>query len=235
MKDTATMLDKLIFKKVDFPENQYYKSAFTKKQIFLHHTVSGEGTEGDLTHWIQTSSRIATCLIIDREGVVWQCFSSKYWAHHLGVKVKHFRTNKIKLVTQKRNNGSSYCANNEILNQHSIGVEFDSWGWLEKKGSKFFSYTGREVAEENVITYAKPYRGKKYYEKYTKEQLATAKVLLQYWNAFYDIPMDYNEDMFDVSIDALNGKEGIWSHTSVRADKSDIHPDPMLIEMLKSL
>jgi len=56
-----------------------------------------------------------------------------------------------------------------------------------------------------------------------------------FWNEKYKIPLDYNPTMFDVSQEALSGKAGIWSHTSFRKDKSDIHPQPELIQMLKSL
>ena len=41
--------------------------------------------------------------------------------------------------------------------------------------------------------------------------------------------------MWEVSAEALKGKQGVWSHTSFRFDKSDIHPQPEIIEMLKSL
>jgi len=34
---------------------------------------------------------------------------------------------------------------------------------------------------------------------------------------------------------ALEGHPGIWSHTSVRIDKSDIFPQPELLSMLRSL
>jgi len=34
---------------------------------------------------------------------------------------------------------------------------------------------------------------------------------------------------------ALDGKAGIWTHVSYRYDKSDCHPQPELINMLKTL
>ena len=40
---------------------------------------------------------------------------------------------------------------------------------------------------------------------------------------------------FDFQPLALEGGEGIWSHTNFRKDKSDIYPHPKLIEMLRSL
>jgi len=30
-------------------------------------------------------------------------------------------------------------------------------------------------------------------------------------------------------------KPGVWTHVSYRSDKSDCHPDPNLIQMLKTL
>ena len=40
---------------------------------------------------------------------------------------------------------------------------------------------------------------------------------------------------FELNNDALNGKPGKWSHTSVRKDKFDVHPQPELEVMLKTL
>ena len=55
----------------------------------------------------------------------------------------------------------------------------------------------------------------------------------------YSIPFkyDYNE-LFGtgtVSIAALSGKKGVYTHNSVRTDKSDVFPQKELIEMLKSI
>jgi hypothetical protein len=41
--------------------------------------------------------------------------------------------------------------------------------------------------------------------------------------------------MWDLSNDALAGKKGVYTHVSFRTDKSDMHPQPELIEMLKNL
>lgn len=216
-------------KLVDFPKDQYYRESFDKKQVFIHHTVSGIGVDGDLQHWIGTKPRIATCIIIDRKGDIYQCFGSKYWGHHLGIKVKVFKDNEITLKLNEKNR----VINNVLLNKHSVGIELDSWGWLEEKNGKYYSYTGKEV--NDVQIYDKPFRGHTVYEKYTCEQLESLEKLLMYWNGKYDIPLCYNEDMWDLSKNALNGYGGIWTHVSVRPDKSDCHPQPELIAMLKNL
>lgn len=211
-----------IVKYKNFPSNQYYQQATDKKIIVLHHTVSGEGVEGDINWWKQTSERVATPYIIARDGTVTEIFDPKYWAHHLGIKQS--------ILNQY---GSS--VSNERLNQLSIGIEIDNWGQLVKKGDKYYSYTGREIPECDVQIYKTPYRGSSYYEKYTTVQILALKDLLLHINQTYGVKLYYFPEMFEVSQKALKGYHGIWSHTSYRSDKSDIHPDPNVIQMLKSL
>lgn len=200
---------------LSFPESQFYKEEFEKWQIVSHHTASGRGSDGDYRHWLNTPERIATCLIVERNGECAQLFNSRYWGHHIGVKHQ----------------------NNLILNKHSIGIEIDSWGGLtyDIKDKVFRSYTGSIVPNEDVIEYENSFRGYRFFEKYTDDQIESFRKLLLHFGIKYNIPLEYNENMFDVCNDALNGKPGIWSHTSYRKDKSDVHPQPELIEMLKNL
>ena len=53
--------------------------------------------------------------------------------------------------------------------------------------------------------------------------------------ARHDIPTAYNPDMWELSKRALTGTPGIFAHCSYRTDKSDIHPQPEMLTMLKSL
>jgi hypothetical protein len=204
---------------VDFPVEQYIAQVIKKKQIVLHHTVSGAGVSGDVNHWIGSKARVATSVIIDREGVVHQCFSTKYWAHHLGIK-----TGVIKEA------GTS--VSNLALNQHSIGIELDSYGGLVKKGGKFYTVYGNEVKKKDVVEYKDGFRGYFFYEKYTKKQLDTLTDLLAYLCKKYSITSDFKLESFEVSKDALNGVPGIYSHTSYRKDKSDVHPQSELVAAL---
>jgi len=206
---------------VDFPYNQYVREETKKNQIVLHHTVSGQGVDGDIKWWLMTAERIATALIIQWDGKIFQCFSSKYWAYHLG-------------------------AGNSNLDKHSIGIEIDSWGGLIEKNGLWYPAKWDDVKKknipntnlkpvENVVIYDKQYRGFYGFEKYTDEQIESLRKLLIFFNEKYDIPLDYNEDMFTYSEKAINGVSGIWSHSSYRQDKSDVHPQKELIELLKSL
>jgi hypothetical protein len=196
---------------IDFPKNQYCQDIYEKRQIVLHHTV-GSSVEGAISEWKKTADRVATCIIIDRAGIPWQLFSSRYWAYHLK-------------------------AGNENLDKHSIAIELVNWGQLKPlQNGMFKNYYGK-----NIVTiaqyYPQAFRGHNYFEKYTNAQIQTVGELILYWNKIYNIPLDYHEDMWDISSAALNGTPGIWTHVSYRPApaKSDLHPQPEMIEMIRSL
>ena len=209
---------------VDFPNDQYIRTQTEKKQIVLHHTVSGQGVKGDLAWWRMTADRVATAIIVGWDGKLYQCFSSKYWGYHLGLKT----------------------ANNKKLNQETIGIEIDSWGglvfhkghWYPAKWDKVLKKhtpNTKILPIKSVVTYPEKFRGFAAFERYTDAQIEAVRQLLVFWGERFDISLDYKEDMWDISDNALKGDNGIWAHVSYRSDKSDVHPDPKLINMLKSL
>ena len=231
MSKAGLDLSKIIFH--DFHDREFVKEKKDKNQIVLHHTVSGKGVGGDVNWWLKDKKRIGTSFLIANDGEIHQVFNSAYWAYHLGLKSSHF---------QKE--GLSY----KDLNPTSIGIEIDSWGglvkhskdglWYPAKWSKqlrMFVPNFKSGAVENVVEYPEGYRDFYGFERYTDEQIASTAALLIYLAEKYDIPLEYNADMWDVSKEALTGKSGIWTHTSYRRDKSDCHPQAELIEMLKSL
>jgi hypothetical protein len=110
-----------------------------------------------------------------------------------------------------------------------------NWGPITKKGTKYYNYVGGEIKAEEVTELDKPYKGFKLWHKYTDEQIASIKDLLLLWNEKYDIPLEYNEDIWAVTKRALKNEPGVYTHNSVRPDKADVYPCPRLIEMLKSL
>jgi hypothetical protein len=199
---------------VQVPWNKYYKDVYLKKQVILHHTVSGIGIAGDLKTWKDFEDHIATFVIIERNGTINQLFSSKYWGYHLG------------------------CGKS-ILDKHSIAIELDSWGQLKEKNGKLYTVYNSEV-NVPIIRYDKPFRGEYIFEAYSEAQLVSLGKLLLLLNKNYNIPLIYNEDMWDVSQKALSGEPGIWAHVSFRPypsekNKWDVHPDPNLISLLKNI
>lgn len=224
-------LDLAKIETIPFSDEQYFKEIYEKKQIVLHHTM-GANVNGTISTWLTDPARVGTCIIIDRAGIPFQLFSSKYWAYHLK-------------------------AGNSDLDKHSIAVELDNWGWLipgdnttkqfgkNEDGSpkyvytvigKFYTYYGNSV-DVPMEYYSDGFRGYYYYEKYPIAQLRTLGELLLYWRMIYKIPLTYNESIWDVTLSALSGNSGVWGHVSFRpaGEKTDPHPAPELISMLKTL
>ena len=219
MKTKLPKLDTTKIVQVRLKDTQYYQEEFPKKQIVIHHTVSNGNAKNVVAWWGKTPARIGVAFVIDREGIIHQCFSSKHWAHHLGIK----------------------GAKNKQLNQQSIGIELCAWGSLKRSDIKseivaqFTSSTGTIIPTNEVIEFEKPFRGSKYYQKYTDKQLKTLQILLNYLCKTYHIPNTYNSDLWDYSRSAINGSPGIWTHVSYRKDKSDCFPQIELIKTIQNL
>lgn len=227
--------DHIPFRTALLNAGQYFKQEFKKTQIYIHHTVSSASPKGDIAWWNQTKSKIATAFIIAGEpatdkadfidGEVFNVFASKYWAYHLGVK-------------------GSYNAGHK-LDKGSIGIELDTWGPVEPYKGKFTPVAHRQARgsknpyimfdKTDVIEYPNGWRGYRYFLKYTDAQIESLKYLLLYLTDIYNIPRDYVIGTCDLDEQALKEKPGIWSHTSVRKDKSDIHPQGDLLQMLMRL
>jgi N-acetyl-anhydromuramyl-L-alanine amidase AmpD len=223
---------------VDFSPTQYYREETTKTQVVLHHTVSGAFAQGVVDWWNTDPQRIATSFVIQGDGKIYQLFSTKYWAHHLGVKASFL----------KKIGFNDYGIRNNILNKGSVGIEICNWGALLKgpdnhmhpikwdtKLKKFVPNLKITIDDNRVEAYNTPFRDFNYFEKYTKQQIDSTERLLIYLCNKFNISKNYNSNMWDVSRDALSGKSGIWTHVSMRSDKSDLHPMPEMIEMLQNL
>lgn len=223
-------LDLSKIKQVPLRDSQYIKEATQKKQITLHHTAGNSSGVGTIKMWDNDDrGRIATCVTISGKGTskdtydgeICQAFSSKFWGYHLGIKPDVFKSR-----------GIPY----QRLDKIAIGVEICNWGPLTKKEAKFYNYVDREVPADQVTELDVSYKGHKYYHRYTDAQIESVKNLLIYWNSVYGIDLTYREeDMWSVSVRALKGENGVYSHNSYRKDKSDIYPCPRMVAMLKSL
>lgn len=198
---------------VKFSDSQYYKEEHVKQQIVIHHTVSGSNPTNVINAWTTNIERVATAFVIGGDGIIAQAFSSKHWAHHLGLK----------------------RPNNTLLNQQSIAIEVCNWGGITEKNGKFYTAYDKEISKDLLIDYGKPWRAYRYFHKYTPAQIESLRQLLVYLCDTYKISKEYHPMMWELNDDALNGKNGIFTHVSYRADKSDMHPQPELVEMLKGL
>ena len=223
-------LDTTKIKQIPMKESQYIKEETKKVQIVLHHTAGNSSGPATIKMWdADDRGRIATCVTISGNGLskdtfdgeICQAFSSKYWAYHLGIKPDVFRAMKVPY---------------QSIDRIAIGIEICNWGPLRKVGSKFLNYVNREVPTSQVCELEKPYKGHRYYHAYTDAQIESVRQLLVYWSEIYGIPLNYNaNDMWNVSVNALSAKPGVYTHNSYRRDKTDISPQPKMIAMLESI
>jgi len=213
-------LDIQAIKQVRLSDNQYFAEASPKTQIYLHHTAGNGNAEGVSRYWNGNDSRIATAFIIGENGTIVQCFSSKHWAWHLGIDQEDFARN-----------GAKYSN----LNKLSVGIEVCNWGYLKKKGDKYYNYAGGVVNPSYVTELETPYKGYKYWYKYSDAQIESLRQLVVYLCETYNIPKEYRSEIWAIDKEAFKGTKGIYTHNSVRKDKSDIYPCPRVIKMLQSL
>lgn len=213
-------LDIQAIKQVRLKDNQYFAESSPKSQIYLHHTAGNGNAEGVSRYWNGNDSRIATAFIIGENGTIVQCFSSKHWAWHLGIDQEDFVRN-----------GAKYSN----LNKTSVGIEVCNWGYLKKKGDKYYNYAGGVVNPSYVTELDQPYKGYKYWYKYSDAQIESLRQLVVYLCDTYDVPKEYRSEIWSIDKEAFKGTKGIYTHNSVRKDKSDMYPCPRVIEMLKNL
>ena len=213
---------------IPFKEDQYFKTAYPKKQIVLHHSAGWDDARGMFHWWSSNKERVATfCGVVD-DGTIVQGFNSRYWAWHINV---GSRFNKLPVNLEKYQNPMY----RESLERGSIGIEICNWGGLRLVDGKFLSWANKEVPANKVIDYGKEFRGYQYYERYTDKEMETVYVLVKYLAEKYEIPVAYTRDIWNIHEPALRGDPGIYTHVSYRTDKSDCHPQPELAQVLKAL
>ena len=223
------------------PVGEYYADIRKKDTIYIHHTAGGHRPDWTIDGWKADSTKtggklcVGTTYVIGGlsttnsesmyDGVVYRAFDEKYWAHHLGLKTQ----------------------NNRKLNQKSIAIEICNYGPLTKtRDGQYINYVKKEVPASMVAALEEPFRGYKYYHRYTDKQLKTLKSLLLDLSERHNIdlkkglrenllPPFKSSYAFDVRDMALNGSSGLWTHSNTRRDKTDCFPQPELVSLILSL
>ena len=223
------------------PYGEYYADIRKKDAIFLHHTAGGHRPDWTIDGWKHDSTKtngklaVATAYVIGSssttsddaryDGLVYRAFDEKYWAHHLGLKV----------------------ANNRTLNNKSVAIEICNYGPLiQNSKGEFINYVKKQVPASMVVTLDEPYRGYKYYHKYTDKQLDSLGVLLKEISDRQGIDLKKGmqeflktslnpASAFEIKQEALRGDSGLWTHSNTRKDKTDCSPQPELISLILSL
>lgn len=204
-----------------------------KNQIYIHHTISNGNPYNVANWWVQqqknTGYKIATAFIIAgspdshidatfKDGEIIQLFTEENWAAHLG---KPTQTPGTQPLTAAQ------------LHRQSIAIELCNWGYVRRlPAGNYITGGGTILKQDKVIELN--YRNQQHFHRYTPAQIESLRQLLLNLTQKYNIPRTYNP-IFGICPEALHGKPGIFSHTSVRIDKTDISPQPQIIQMLKTL
>lgn len=199
---------------------QYLTQVYEKIALFLHHTISTNASS-PWRWWNSTPQRVGTAYIVGRDGHIVECFDPKMWAWSLGVR-----------------------GDDNYMEQHSIGIELVAAGPLRLMDGEFRFYPlwpntrhYKVIDKDDVYELDHEWVGEKYWHAYTEAQIKatvalTKKILKD--NKKIKVQKDLSEFYtFDSSI-VKDHKPGIWAHSSVRKDKSDIFPYPPLLEALKT-
>lgn len=186
-------------------DNQFYKAKYPKSRAILHHTAGGSA-QSSVDWWNKKPDHVATPYIIGRDGSIYETFNPECWAYALGL-------------------------NSSSAEKKSVQIEICNYGWCIKRGGKFYTGYGKEMPADKVVTYKEKHRGHYYYEKYTNEQIKSTVDLLEYiaWRFRFEITP---EDVKQFWWYDRNSKSSLLSHTSLRRDKSDIHPQPELVKAI---
>lgn len=229
---SAVMAGKM--QKLMLDKDEYFQEKTEKLWLFIHHTAGGHNPQDTVKNWNNdTRGRIATQYVIGGkstrgfdgfDGVVVDCMVDGGWAYHLG------------------NNGNS------DLHPKSIAIEVCNYGWLTKdKNGNFTNYVGGIIPNDMVCDLGFKFNGYQYYHAYTDAQIESLRLLILDIAKRYpsiNIKKGLQEyllkespaEAFGYKEEVFKGKVvGLFTHTNVRKDKTDMSPQPKLVEMLKGL
>lgn len=212
----------------------YYGTESEKKQIYLHASLFCTNPYRLIDHYSTNNKsyyKTAPSFIVSfkstnptdnyTDGTIIQLYQSKYWSHHLHLKQSH-------LVQ----GGPGI----DLLSRESISVELCSWGPLIETEHGICSSTGIYIDNDDIYEFSTPYRGYKFYHKYSEGQIEGLRKLLTLINKKWNIDIKFKGNgIFNVDRRALMGQNGVYCHNSVRPDIVDISPQTHLVEMLNSL
>jgi N-acetyl-anhydromuramyl-L-alanine amidase AmpD len=186
-------------------DSYFYPQAIAKDQIVLHYTIGY--LPGDIATLTQNNCHVSVPFIIGRNGTIYNLFSSKYWAYHLG---------------------RGAIGGNKKRSSRSIGVELSNIGPLIRQGDELHTIYGDEYCTLKDVDLYQPcdYRGFEYFATTTEAQYQSLNILLRYLTAQYNIPRRFlDKQQRFKSCKDIAEFSGIVSHANYRTTgKSDIGP-----------
>jgi hypothetical protein len=212
----------------------FNKTERRKTQIILHHTAghAGQGPEGTIAtaqQWASRTDQVSTHTVISFDGYVDILFPDEYYGN---------------------NTGASY-------NLRTLGIEIQSLGWCYQDGSVVRADASKDILPpylgdnigyiEAVDKFGnpKPYKNHQYYQAYTTAQIEATITTTLNWIRKHNIPFSYDYDILFPGITGADfdnskkiwksGTPGVYTHNSMRPDKSDIFPQREILVALRNL
>jgi N-acetyl-anhydromuramyl-L-alanine amidase AmpD len=202
MENYLFVVDKNTYRSTD------YQNEETEKTNICLHATAGGSAAGAIEHLMKRDGVIVH-FVVDKDGTIYQLYPLKYWGYHLGIK------------------GSGGA-----LDKRTVGIEIVNFGPLVLRDNNLLCSWPNDFnnkycyLEQTHLYYAlkQPWRDYTYYATYTAAQYESVSKLVAYLCATLQIPAAVLPNVNEYQLNAVYNFNGIFTHTSVRQDKSDVGP-----------
>ena len=216
----------LVIERRHLPAHEYVPGPHPKRWIFLHHTAGWNDPFKTIDDWQRDDrGRIATEFVLGGQSIRGND------TRHDGTLVQAFPTG----------GGAFHLGINSPMQMGSVAIELCNFGPIVNGRT----WAGQVADPAQVVTLARPFRGHSTWHRYSDRQIAVLRDLLCHiadrdgidlTKGLPDLIRQRGADAFDVLDRALCERTpGIWSHTNVRTDKTDLFPQQEIMDMLVSL
>ena len=200
-------------KKLSLAAGQFFSEEFPKDLLVLHFTA-GQSARSAYDTWRGTPLQVATAYVVETDGFIYECFSPRAWAYHLGV--------------------TGAASANWKHDKRSIGIEIANPGPLvldNTNPQQLNWWPGDFTAKwctlaETTKYVAAPYRGFSYFAAFPTVQSDAVIALVDHLCQAFSIPKALapaaQQPEFDMTF--FNTFKGIATHQNFRKDKADIGP-----------
>lgn len=244
--ERVSSLGGLFYQKHYLPSNEYMTGS-KPEYIFLHHTAGWHNPTPTIDAWAKdTRGKIATEFVLGgpsikgndslHDGELVQAFPEGNWGYHLGTGTAHMHRNSV---------GIEVCNFGYLTEGGYYKWTGSKNVWIKADPTLFYNYVGVAANPSQVVELAEPFRGYKFWHRYSDRQLEVLKewiytvaerdnidprVGLQQW------VKKEGAKAFEFKQEALDGKvKGLLTHTNVRKDKFDMFPQQELLDMILSI
>lgn len=228
-----------------------YLTPSKKEYIFLHHTAGYENPYQVVDYWAKDDrGPVVTQFIVGGsnhktadpkyDGEIVQCMEYEDYGWHNGLGKSPLQINSIGI---------------ELCNFGFVTKDgyFNSGKWIDKTKNRFYTYIGTEVHPDQVVIFAKTWRGHRYFHRYSEQQIKSLEYLIR--KIGEDNGIDIRKGLqdrlkrmdkfkaFDFDAGILSGKiKGLFLHTNVSGpnkwggyEKWDLFPQDEVCDMISVL